>query len=80
MLDFVLVDLVPVDGQAHADVEDDEGEEREEEEEEEGSLKEEFRCFQRCTKGWLLSYVVVKWVAEISRFLVFGQIVLWNLQ
>ena len=51
MLDFVLVDLVPVDGQAHADVEDDEGEEREEEEEEEGSLKEEFRCFQRCTKG-----------------------------
>ena len=36
------MDPVPVDGQAHADVEDDEGQERKEEEEKEGPLKEEF--------------------------------------
>ena len=33
----------PADGQAHPDVEEDEGQEGKEEEEEEGSLKEELR-------------------------------------
>ena len=36
----------PADGQAHPDVEEDEGEEGKEEEEEEGSLKEELRGVQ----------------------------------
>ena len=36
-------DGAPADGQAHPDVEEDEGQEGKEEEEEEGSLKEELR-------------------------------------
>ena len=56
--------LAPADGQPHADVEDDEGQERKEEEEEEGSLKEEFRGFQRCAKGRLLSYIAMEWITE----------------
>ena len=57
-------EVAPADGQPHADVEDDEGQERKEEEEEEGSLKEEFRGFQRCAKGRLLGNIFMEWVPE----------------